>query len=100
MVYVGIYYVIFVVWCIILVNYFIIGWFYGLYDKYYLDLFVIYVFIVVVFNGFGNVGLVVLWYWLSEKGFFSVCKFLFVWFYYVVCSLLIFFQFGSVLSGF
>ncbi|KAK4670264.1 uncharacterized protein QC763_210170 [Podospora pseudopauciseta] len=71
MAYVGTYYAISAAWCITLANYFITGWFYGLYDKYYLDSFAIYVSIVVVFNGLGNVGLAVLRYRLSEKGLLS-----------------------------
>ncbi|KAK4193139.1 glucans biosynthesis glucosyltransferase H [Podospora australis] len=66
--YIGTYYAIAAAWSITLANYFITGWFYGLYDKYYLDSFAIYISIVVVFNGLGNVSLAVLRYRLSEQG--------------------------------
>lgn len=100
MAYVGTYYAISAAWCITLANYFITGWFYGLYDKYYLDSFAIYVSIVVVFNGLGNVGLAVLRYRLSEKGLLSACKFSSAWLYHAACSPLTSFQSGSVSSGF
>ncbi|KAK0652206.1 glycosyl transferase family group 2-domain-containing protein [Cercophora newfieldiana] len=60
--YIGTYYAIAAAWILCLANYFITGWFYGLYDKYYLDSFAIYVSIVVVFNGLGNLALAVLRY--------------------------------------
>ncbi|KAK0720786.1 glycosyl transferase family group 2-domain-containing protein [Lasiosphaeris hirsuta] len=66
--YIGTYYAIAAAWSLSLANYFITGWFYGLYDKYYLDSFAIYISIIVVFTGLGNVSLAVLRYRLSEKG--------------------------------
>ncbi|KAK4453763.1 glycosyl transferase family group 2-domain-containing protein [Podospora aff. communis PSN243] len=60
--YIGTYYAIGAAWILCLANYFITGWFYGLYDKYYLDSFAIYISIVVVFNGLGNLSLAVLRY--------------------------------------
>ncbi|KAK3995126.1 glucans biosynthesis glucosyltransferase H [Cladorrhinum sp. PSN332] len=67
MAYIGTYYAIAAAWSITLANYFITGWFYGAYDKYYLDSFAIYISIIVVFNGLGNLALAVLRYRLSEK---------------------------------
>lgn len=66
--YIGTYYAIAAAWSLSLANYFITGWFYGLYDKYYLDSFAIYISIIVVFTGLGNLSLAVLRYRLSEKG--------------------------------
>jgi len=65
--YIGTYYAIAAAWCLCLANYFITGWFYGLYDKYYIDSFAIYIAIVVVFNGLGNLALAVLRYRTSEQ---------------------------------
>ncbi|KAK0635786.1 glycosyl transferase family group 2-domain-containing protein [Bombardia bombarda] len=69
--YIGTYYALAAVWCTSLANYFITGWFYGLYDKYYFDSFAIYVSIVVVFTGLGNVALAVLRYRLNERSLFG-----------------------------
>ncbi|GAB1315061.1 Glycosyl transferase family group 2-domain-containing protein [Madurella fahalii] len=65
--YIGTYYAIAAAWSITLANYFITGWFYGLYDKYYLDSFAIYISIIVVFTGAGNLALAILRYRLSEQ---------------------------------
>ncbi|KAL2191949.1 hypothetical protein L209DRAFT_86213 [Thermothelomyces heterothallicus CBS 203.75] len=69
--YVGTYYAIAGAWALTLANYFITGWFYGLYDKYYLDSFAIYISIIVVFTGLGNLALAVLRYRLSEQSLLS-----------------------------
>ncbi|KAL2268716.1 hypothetical protein VTJ83DRAFT_3562 [Remersonia thermophila] len=65
--YIGTYYAIASAWMLTLGNYFVTGWFYGLYDKYYLDSFAIYISIIVVFTGLGNLALAVLRYRLSEQ---------------------------------
>ncbi|KAM7184739.1 glucans biosynthesis glucosyltransferase H [Rhypophila sp. PSN 637] len=65
--YIGTYYALASVWCTSIANYFITGWFYGLYDKFYFDSFAIYCSIIVVFTGLGNVALAVLRYRLGEK---------------------------------
>lgn len=65
--YIGTYFAIAAAWWLSLSNYFITGWFYGLYDKYYLDSFAIYISIVVVFNGLGNFSLAVLRYRTKES---------------------------------
>ncbi|KAL2152574.1 hypothetical protein VTH82DRAFT_5758 [Thermothelomyces myriococcoides] len=69
--YIGTYYAIASAWALTLANYFITGWFYGLYDKYYLDSFAIYISIIVVFTGLGNLALAVLRYRLSEQSLLS-----------------------------
>ncbi|KAI1751675.1 glycosyl transferase family group 2-domain-containing protein [Xylaria castorea] len=65
--YIGTYYAIGASWIITLANYFLTGFFYGLYDKYYLDSFAIFVSVIVVFTGFGNVALAILRYRLNQK---------------------------------
>ncbi|KAK3327453.1 glycosyl transferase family group 2-domain-containing protein [Cercophora scortea] len=65
--YIGTYYAIAAVWTTSLANYFITGWFFGLYDKYYFDSFAIYISIIVVFTGLGNVALAVLRYRLNQR---------------------------------
>jgi hypothetical protein len=71
--YIGTYYAIGAASIITLANYFITGWFYGLYDKFYLDSFAIYISILVVFTGLGNLSLAILRYRLSEKSLFRAC---------------------------
>lgn len=66
--YIGTYYAIAAAWCLCLANYFVTGWFSGLFDKYYIDSFAIYISIVVVFNGLGNVALAVLRYRAGDRG--------------------------------
>ncbi|KAK3944077.1 glucans biosynthesis glucosyltransferase H [Diplogelasinospora grovesii] len=65
--YIGTYYAIAAAWSLSVANYFVTGWYYGLYDKYYLDSFAIYISIITVFTGLGNVALAVLRYRLGEK---------------------------------
>ncbi|KAI3322452.1 glycosyl transferase family group 2-domain-containing protein [Xylariaceae sp. AK1471] len=72
--YIGTYYAIGASWLITLFNYFLTGYFYGLYDKYYLDSFAIFVSVIVVFTGFGNVALAVLRYRLNQKSLLGACK--------------------------
>lgn len=72
--YVGTYYAISAAWSMSLLNYFITGFFQGHYDKYYLDSFAIYISIIVVFTGLGNVALAVLRYRTSDRSLFSACK--------------------------
>lgn len=60
MAYVGTYYAIASAWILTLMNYFLIGWYNGHLDHYYIDSFRIYFAIIIVFNGFGNLALAVL----------------------------------------
>ncbi|KAH0556980.1 hypothetical protein GP486_005229, partial [Trichoglossum hirsutum] len=69
--YIGTYYAIASAWVLTLANYFLMGWFVGHLDKYYLDSFKVYFSIVVVFNGLGNISLAVLRYRLEEKSLFK-----------------------------
>ncbi|ORY65012.1 glycosyl transferase family group 2-domain-containing protein [Pseudomassariella vexata] len=65
--YIGTYYAIGAAWGFVLMNYFLTGWYFGLYDKYYIDSFGIYVSIVVVFTLFGNFSLAILRYRLNQQ---------------------------------
>ncbi|MBE3047759.1 glycosyltransferase family 2 protein [Candidatus Bathyarchaeota archaeon] len=66
--YIGTYYAIGAGWVLVLLNYFLTGWFFGLYDKYYIDSFAVWLSVVVVFAGVGNLALAVLRYRLGEAG--------------------------------
>ena len=72
--YIGTYYAIGGTWLTTLVNYFLTGWFFGLYDKWYLDSFAIYISIIVVFTLFGNFALAILRYRLNQQSLLSACK--------------------------
>ncbi|KAH7350772.1 glycosyl transferase family group 2-domain-containing protein [Rhexocercosporidium sp. MPI-PUGE-AT-0058] len=65
--YIGTYYAIGAAWILTLANYFLIGWFNGHLDKYYLDSFKVFFSLILVFSALGNVSLSVLRYRLGEK---------------------------------
>lgn len=67
--YIGTYYAIGASWILTLMNYFLTGWLFGFYDKYYLDSFAIYFSIIIVFPLAGNIALAVLRYRLGEQSF-------------------------------
>lgn len=67
MAYVGTYYAIGSAWLLTLANYFLVGWYNGHLDHYYVDSFKIYFAIVIVFNALGNIALAVLRYRLDEQ---------------------------------
>lgn len=69
MAYIGTYYAIGSAWIFTLMNYFLIGWFNGYLNKYYLDSFKVYFALIVVFTGLGNVALAVLRYRIEEMSF-------------------------------
>ncbi|KAI9647811.1 hypothetical protein NHQ30_004199 [Ciborinia camelliae] len=71
MAYIGTYYAIGASWILTVANYFIMGWYNGFYDKYYLDSFQVYFSLIIVFSALGNVSLAVLRYRLSQRSFFS-----------------------------
>lgn len=71
MAYIGTYYALGSSWIFTVMNYFIIGWFNGFLDHYYLDSFKIYIAIIVVFYLCGNFALAMLRYRTNEKGFRS-----------------------------
>ena len=72
--YIGTYYAIGAAWILTILNYFLTGWYFGLYDKYYLDSFAIYIAVVVVFTALGNLALAVQRHRLKEKGLLLGCK--------------------------
>jgi hypothetical protein len=67
MAYIGTYYAIASAWILTVANYFLVGWFSGHLDQYYVDSFKIYFAIVIVFNCLGNVALAWLRYRLNEQ---------------------------------
>ncbi|KAI1483090.1 glycosyl transferase family group 2-domain-containing protein [Daldinia eschscholtzii] len=67
--YIGTYYAIAACWILTLVNYLLSGWWFGLYDKFYIDSFAIFVSVIVVFTGLGNFSLSILRYRLGEMSF-------------------------------
>jgi hypothetical protein len=73
--YIGTYYAIGAAWILTLANYFLIGWFNGYLDHYYLDSFKVYFSLVIIFSVVGNVSLAVLRYRLSERSLVGSCKF-------------------------
>jgi hypothetical protein len=75
--YIGTYYAIGAAWVLTAANYFLIGWYNGYLDHYYLDSFKVYFSLVIIFSIVGNVSLAVLRYRLSEKSLVSACKFCF-----------------------
>ena len=60
--YIGTYYAIGSAWILTVANYFLIGWFNGYLDHYYVDSFKIYFSIVIVFQALGTVSLAILRY--------------------------------------
>lgn len=69
--YIGTYYAIGAAWIMTLVNYFLIGWFKGYIDKYYVNSWNIWITLVIVFNGLGNLALAVMRYRTGERSFLS-----------------------------
>ena len=67
MAYVGTYFAIGSAWILTVANYFLVGWYNGFLDHYYVDSFKIYFAIIIVFNCLGNVALAVLRYRLDEQ---------------------------------
>jgi hypothetical protein len=65
--YIGTYYAIGAAWIMTTVNYFIMGWFNGYLDKYYVDSWQVWFSIIIVFNGLGNLALAVMRYRIGER---------------------------------
>jgi hypothetical protein len=76
MAYISTYYAIGAGWLLTIGNYFVMGWFAGYVDQFYLDSFAIYFGIVLVFSGLGNIALAVLRYRTGEKGLIASREFL------------------------
>jgi len=73
--YIGTYYAIGAAWIMTTANYFVIGWFNGYLDKYYIDSWKVWFSIVIVFNGLGNVALAIMRYRIGERAFFYARKY-------------------------
>ena len=67
MAYIGTYYAIGSAWLLTLMNYFIIGWYNGYLDHYYIDSFKIFFSIIVVFTALGNLSLAVFRYRIGTR---------------------------------
>lgn len=65
--YIGTYYAIGAAWIMTSVNYFIMGWFNGYLDKYYIDSWQVWFSIIIVFNGLGNIALAIMRYRVGER---------------------------------
>lgn len=72
--YIGTYYAIGAAWILTILNYFLVGWFNGHLDKYYLDSFKVYFALIIVFSALGNVSLAIFRYRMVERSFFGACK--------------------------
>ncbi|KAI9831674.1 MAG: hypothetical protein M1819_004740 [Sarea resinae] len=79
MAYIGTYYAIGSAWILTLANYFLMGWYNGYIDHYYLDSFKIWFSIIVVFSALGNVSLAVLRYRIEERTLFGALLENFKW---------------------
>ncbi|KAL2022966.1 hypothetical protein VTK56DRAFT_4181 [Thermocarpiscus australiensis] len=65
--YIGTYYAIGAAWIMTAVNYFLMGWFNGYLDKYYVDSWQVWFSIIIVFNGLGNIALALMRYRVGER---------------------------------
>lgn len=65
--YIGTYYAIGAAWIMTSANYFIMGWFNGYLDKYYVDSWQVWFSIIIVFNGLGNISLALMRYRVGER---------------------------------
>jgi hypothetical protein len=77
--YVGTYYAIGAAWIMVLANYFVVGWFTGSYDKWYMDGWSIMLSLILVFIILGNVALAAMRYRCGEKTLFGALLENFKW---------------------
>jgi membrane glycosyltransferase len=68
--YIGTYYALGSSWILTLMNYFVVGWYNGWYDHYYLASFKIFFAIIIVFTALGNISLAALRYRTEERSLF------------------------------
>ncbi|KAI4625782.1 uncharacterized protein J4E88_006157 [Alternaria novae-zelandiae] len=71
MAYIGTYYALGCSWALTMLNYFLIGFFNGWLDHYYINSFRVYFAIIIVFSVLGNIALAVLRYRIGEGSFFG-----------------------------
>ncbi|PHH82031.1 hypothetical protein CDD82_7230 [Ophiocordyceps australis] len=80
--YIGTYYAIGAAWIMTAANYFLMGWYNGYLDKYYVDSWQVWFSIILVFNGLGNVALALMRYRLGQqsllRAFFENLKWTFL----------------------
>lgn len=69
--YIGTYYAIGAAWIMTLANYFAVGWFNGYLDKYYIDSWRVWISIILVFTGLGNLALTLMRYRIGDASFIS-----------------------------
>jgi hypothetical protein len=79
MAYIGTYYALGSAWILTTMNYFIVGWYNTVLDKYYLNSFQVYLAIVVVFTGLGNVALAILRYRIGDQSMLRALATNFMW---------------------
>lgn len=79
--YLGTYYAMGSAFMLTALNYFLTGWEFGLYDKFYRDSFSIFFAIIVVFTGLGNTALAVLRYRTKQGGLLENCEL-----FHILCS--------------
>jgi len=77
--YIGTYYAIGAAWLLTTANYFLVGWFNGYLDKYYIDSWQVWFSIILVFSGLGNVSLAIMRYRVGERSLFSALLENFKW---------------------
>lgn len=75
MAYIGTYFAIGAAWILTVMNYFLIGWFNGRLDQYYVDSFKVYFGIIVVFQALGTVSLAMIRYRTEGRNFLgALCE--------------------------
>lgn len=85
--YIGTYYAIGAAWILTVVNYFAVGWFNGYLDGYYLDSWKVWISIIFVFNGLGNVSLALMRHRIRHTSFFPALKENLKWTLLLACFL-------------
>jgi len=83
--YIGTYYAIGSAWLLTVANYFVIGWYNGYYDAFYRPGFGIFIGLLFVFTGLGNVALAVMRWRTGEKGLGKALLENFGWVPLMVC---------------
>lgn len=76
MAYIGTYYAIASTWVLTVANYFLVGWYNGRLDHYYIDSFKIYFAVIMVFTALGNLAPAVLRYRTEERSLFGAGEYL------------------------
>lgn len=72
--YMGTYYALAAAFLLVMTNYFLTGWEYGIYDKFYLDSFACFISVLTVFTGLGNFALAAMRFRLKKGDLVTNCK--------------------------